>query len=197
MYQYRKWTPQQRQAALEERRKRRYPMHSPPHLPEPGRYRLITGTCYEHSHFLDTPERLTWFESELLQNLKEQSADCAAWVIISNHYHALVKIDDIKQFTRKLGQLHGRTSLEMNREDSTPGRQVWYRCQDRCMRSEAHYYATINYIHNNPVKHGHVKRWSDWAYSSFHWYLENKGRDWLINLWRQYPILDYGAKWDI
>ena len=26
----------------------------------------------------------------------------------------------------------------------------------------------MDYIHYNPVKHGHVKRPSDWRYSSFH-----------------------------
>jgi putative transposase len=160
-------------------------------------YRLITGTCYEHAHFLDSSERLSWFESELLNHIQKQSVPCAAWVILSNHYHILVRIDDIKRFTQQIGQLHGRTSFQMNREDETSGRKVWFRCQDRCMRSEAHFYTTINYIHNNPVKHGHVEKWSDWAYSSFHWYLEHKGRDWLLDLWRQYPVLNYGDKWDI
>ena len=65
------------------------------------------------------------------------------------------------------------------------------------MRSERHYFTTLNYIHNNPVKHGYVDKWGDWAYSSFHWYLENKGRDWLIELWREYPVLNYGDKWDV
>ena len=51
-------------------------------------------------------------------------------------------------------------------------------------------------IHNNPVKHGYVKKWVDWAYSSYHWYLENKGRDWLVELWQEYPLLNYGDKWD-
>ncbi len=196
MYRYRRWTPEQREAALKERQRRCYPLHSPPHLSESGRYRLITGTCYEHAHFLDSPDRLAWFESELLNHIQEQAVPCTAWVIISNHYHMLVRIDDIKEFTRRLGQLHGRTSFQMNREDNTPGRKVWFRCQDRCMRSEAHFYTTINYIHNNPVKHKHVEKWGDWAYSSFHWWLDRKGRDWLLDLWRQYPVLNYGDKWD-
>jgi len=85
----------------------------------------------------------------------------------------------------------------MNGEDGERGRQVWYRAQDRLMRSEAHYGATLNYIHNNPVKHGYVKKWTDWPYSSVHWYLETKGRDWLLDLWRDYPVLNYGDKWDV
>lgn len=65
------------------------------------------------------------------------------------------------------------------------------------MRSERHYLTTLNYIHNNPVMHGYVDGWGDWAYSSYHWYLKNKGRDWLVELWQEYPDFNYGTQWDI
>ena len=64
------------------------------------------------------------------------------------------------------------------------------------MRSERHYFVTLNYIHNNPVKHGYVNQWGDWPYSSFSWYLQEKGREWLLDLWREYPVLNYGSGWD-
>lgn len=65
------------------------------------------------------------------------------------------------------------------------------------MRSEAHYYTTLNYIHNNPVKHGYASKWTDWPFSSVHWYLDVKGRKWLEDVWRSYPVLNYGDKWDV
>lgn len=36
------------------------------------------------------------------------------------------------------------------------------------MRDERDYAAHVDYIHINPVKHGYVKRVSDWPYSTFH-----------------------------
>lgn len=48
---------------------------------------------------------------------------------------------------------------------------------------------TLNYIHYNPVKH-------KWAESSVHWYLEHHGREWLRDVWRTYPVRDYGQGWD-
>jgi putative transposase len=108
-----------------------------------------------------------------------------------------VQIGDIKAFHVQMGRLHGRTSWKMNQEDHSRGRQVWYGCEDRCMRSEAHYYTTLNYIHNNPVKHGYVKKWQEWPFSSIHGYLEVKGREWLLDLWLQYPVHHYGDKWDL
>lgn len=197
MYDFRRWTAEQRTQAVAERIQRGFPRHSPPHIDAPGAFRIITGTCFEHAHILSTDQRMSWFEQQLLEHLREQNLECTAWVVLPNHYHTLVKIDDISDFSRRQGQLHGRTSFMINREDGQRGRQVWYRCQDRCMRSERHYYTTLNYIHNNPVKHGYVQKWGDWPYSSFHWYLQTKGRDWLEEVWREYPVLNYGDTWDL
>ncbi len=197
MYDYRKWSREKQAAALKERVAHGFPLHSPPHVLEPGAYRIITGACFEHKPILQSPARLKWFEQQLLDHLQNQCLDVAAWVVLPNHYHILVKIPDIKSFTKAQGQLHGRTSFAINKEDNEQGRQVWFRCSDRVMRSERHYFTTLNYIHNNPVKHGYVEKWGDWAYSSYHWYLENKGRDWLVELWQEYPVLNYGDQWDV
>jgi len=197
MYDYRKWNREKQAAALKERVAHRFPLHSPPHIPEPDAYRIITGVCFEHKPILEAPARLKWFEQQLLDHLRQHSLEVAAWVVLPNHYHILVKIPNIKRFTKAQGQLHGRTSFEINQEDNAQKRQVWFRCSDQVMRGERHYFATLNYIHNNPVKHGYVDKWGDWAYSSYHWYLENKGRDWLVELWQEYPVLNYGDQWDI
>ncbi|MDB2686927.1 transposase [Mariniblastus sp.] len=197
MYDYRKWSAKKQAAALNERVGHGFPLHSPPHVLAPDVYRLITGACFEHKPILESARRLKWFEQKLLDHLRNQSLEVAAWVVLPNHYHVLVKIPDIKKFTKAQGQLHGSTSLEMNREDNQLNRQVWYRCSDRFMRSKRHFYTTLNYIHNNPVKHGYVDKWGDWAFSSFHWYLENKGRNWLVELWQEHPLLNYGDNWDV
>jgi len=64
------------------------------------------------------------------------------------------------------------------------------------MRSDRHFLATINYIHHNPVHHRYVERWTEWPWSSAVDYLQTVGRDEAERLWRDYPVLDYGAKWD-
>ena len=28
------------------------------------------------------------------------------------------------------------------------------------------------------------------------WYLENKGCDWLVELWQEHPVLNYEDQWD-
>ena len=54
----------------------------------------------------------------------------------------------------------------------------------------------IYYIHNNPVRHGYVKKWQEWPFSSAPEYLAAVGREQATAWWQEYPLLDYGAGWD-
>lgn len=197
MYRWRQMSDEERARVLAERQQRGVPWHGPPHPEAPGEFRIVTAACFEHRPILSTPERITWFESELRQALQELDVECTAWCVLPNHYHVLVKIVDMKAFSAGLGRLHGRTSYQMNGEDGTRKRQVWHRCQDRVMRSDRHYAVSVNYIHNNPVKHGYVEKLLDWPWSSFADWLETHGREAMVQMWQDYPLLDYGASWDV
>lgn len=96
----------------------------------------------------------------------------------------------------ELGRMHGRLSHAWNGEENSRGRQVWCGAAERYMRNDAHFWATINYVHHNPVHHGYVERWQDWPFSSAREYLEEMGKERAAELWREYPILDYGKGWD-
>jgi putative transposase len=198
VYDYRKMTPEERRAILAARQCQGYPWHQPPHPEtEHATYRLVSAACFEHEKRLNTEARLEWFEHELLGLFGRLGVPCAAWVVQPNHYHALVRIGDFREFSTELGRLHGRSAYRLNSEDGCRGRRVWFRSQDRCMRSDRHYFTTLNYLHNNPVHHGYVTKWQDWPYSSCHLYLDTMGRDWLVGLWKEYPLRDYGRKWDV
>ncbi len=64
------------------------------------------------------------------------------------------------------------------------------------MKNGHHFFATMNYIHHNPVVHGYVNRWQEWPWSSATQYLDQVGRDHAEALWRKYDISSYGEKWD-
>jgi putative transposase len=99
--------------------------------------------------------------------------------------------------SESLRRLHARTARELSRRDGGPGRRVWCRFADRLIRSEGHYYTTLNYIHYNPVKHRCAMEPLQWLCSSVHWYLEHEGIEWLRDAWRSYPLKDYGKGWDL
>ncbi|MGY6216910.1 REP-associated tyrosine transposase [Methylolobus aquaticus] len=51
-------------------------------------------------------------------------------------------------------------------------RGVWQRHYwEHLIRNEADYQPQVDYIHVNPLRHGLVKRVSDWPYSTFHDYV--------------------------
>ena len=48
-------------------------------------------------------------------------------------------------------------------------RGVWQRRYwEHTLRDEADFARHVDYIHFNPVKHGHVRQVCDWPHSSFH-----------------------------
>jgi putative transposase len=120
----------------------------------------------------------------------------AAWCVLPNHYHVLIRLADIKDAVSRLGKLHGSTSFRWNAEEDARGRKVWHSVSDRGMRNGDHFWATVNYIHHNPVRHGYADRWTDWLFSSAGDYLEEVGREQAVEIWRRFPLCDYGKGWD-
>lgn len=189
----------ERTAALELRKARNLPWHTPPHLDfEVAKQYLVSASCYEHAFIIGkNPKRMTECESEILSFLRELCSRVYAWCVLPNHYHALVRTERIKELRQNIAQFHGRSSYNWNGEDDRRGRQVWYNCFERPMKSERHFFATLNYVHNNPVHHGYVKRWQDWPWSSATRFLERMGHEKAKEIWSRYPVLDYGKNWDI
>lgn len=199
MYLWRKMTERQREEALRYRRLQRFPKHSPPHFDYDNETQFIlTSACYEHKHIISkSHNRMTDCESKILEVCKNFSIAIYAWCILPNHYHILLKTSQIKALRKEIGLFHGRSSYEWNKEDDSRGRQVWHNCFERKMKSKRHYYASLNYVLNNAVHHGYVENWLDWQWSNAEEYLEKTGRENALKIWKEYPILNYGKKWDV
>jgi len=222
MYAWREMTEEERARVLKLRRARHLPWHSPPHWEAEGEQRyLISAACYEHVPVIGkSPERMTECEAEVLKICRDFCAATYAWSILPNHYHMLIRTERISELLMELGQFHGRSSFAWNGEDERRGRKVWCNCFERRIRSARHFWASLNYVHHNPVHHGYVKlrpqrymqpklkvhhnpvhhgyvkRWQDWPWSSAAEFLRQVGRDQALEIWQKYPLLDYGKKWD-
>ena len=198
MYRWRKLSDEERRATLADRLRNRHPWHRPANFESDRTHRyLITAACYEHQPIIGkTDDRMRQFQSDLLDTLSDRGTEIHAWCILPNHYHALIQTEELKALLNAIGKLHGRTSHAWNGEDEKRGRKIWHGVTERAIRSERHYFATLNYIHHNPVKHGNAEKWQDWESSSVHEFLADTGREDAKRLWREYPILGYGDKWD-
>jgi putative transposase len=197
-YMWRSLTPELRKKFLDERRRLKRPWHRPPHFEQRTLHYHLTAACYEHMDWIGySLERMANFSELLVTAIKDHTgSEPAAWCVLPNHYHALVRATELKPLVQKLGRLHGRTSFDWNKQEQVVGRKVWHGVADRAMRSDGHFWATINYIHHNPVKHGYVQKWEEWPFSSATDYLNELGRTEAARVWNEFPILDYGKDWD-
>jgi len=122
-YTYRKLSPQERDEVVESRKQRGYPLHAPPHpYRENGTY-LITAANFEHMDIMFSSERRSEFQELLLNGFHEISSEIIGWVILSNHYHALVTVESLNLVSNLLKHLHGRTSHDWNLQDGLKGRE--------------------------------------------------------------------------
>jgi putative transposase len=139
---------------------------------------------------------MTEFSKTLVEILNMITAVVFAWCVLPNHYHVLLQTDNLIFLIKEIGKLHGRSSYQWNSEEDCRGRKVWFNCVDRYIRGERHFCATMNYIHHNPVHHNYVTKWQEWPFSSVTEYLEHVGEQRAVEIWKNYPILDYGKGWD-
>ena len=196
-YKWRLLTEKERSELLEWRKLRGYPWHSPPHRPGSTSVYHLSASCYEHKpHIGASVRRMREFCERLLETLAETSSVLYAWCVLPNHYHVVIQTAKVLDTIQALGRLHGRSSFEWNAQDGTRGRKVWFRCIERNIRGERHRLATMNYVHNNPVHHGYTENWHEWPFSSAQEYLEKLGYAKARQIWKAYPILDFGKGWD-
>lgn len=198
MYDWRKMTPEQRAKTLVDRQLKSRPWHSPPHrFPEGQHSYIITAACYEHAPFLaHSADRLDEFSTFLTNLILEMADKLYAWCVLPNHYHLVLQTTAIEKLLKSLAQTHGRTSYQWNLDEQSLGRKVWCNALEREIRSHAHLWASINYVHHNPVKHHYVERWQDWPWTSARAFLNTVGKPTAEQLWHQYPIHNYGTGWD-
>ena len=197
MYLWRKLDDKQRAELLAFRQFNNRPWHSPHHREsQNGRY-LCIAACFEHQPVVGSnPKRLAGFAERLLKTLEGRCEEIYAWCALPNHYHALALTRQLPELLADIGRLHGRTSFDWNGEDGKRGRKGWFNCAETAMKSDRHFWATLNYVHHNPVRHGYVKLWPDWPFSSGGAFLKQVGREKAAELWKEYRIDDYGKDWD-
>ena len=100
-----------------------------------------------------------------------------AWVVLPEHMHCLWTLPEgnanfalrwkvIKfAFAKRLAKIETLNATQRTRGE----RGVWQRRYwEHLIRDDLDYQRHFDYIHANPLKHGHVQRVLDWPYSSFH-----------------------------
>src|SRR5450756_1686737 len=97
-----------------------------------------------------------------------------AWAVFSNHYHFVAHsppdAPDASNLSDMLSVLHVKTAGWLNKLDRTPGRQVWFNFRETRLTYQKSYLARLNYVHQNPVKHGLVPVANQYPWCSASWF---------------------------
>jgi REP-associated tyrosine transposase len=143
---------------------------------------LPGGSFFFTVNLLDRQSRLLTEQIELLRKAFRYAQErhpfsIEASVVLPDHLHAVWTMPDgdadyalrwrlIKStFSRELAP----TEMLSKSRASKGERGIWQRRYwEHTLRDENDFAKHVDYIHFNPVKHGHVSRVVDWPYSSFH-----------------------------
>jgi putative transposase len=135
-----------------------------------GTYIVTAGTLNKE-HFFRDSVALDSLETELLAKAQEYRWQLGAWAVFSNHYHFVGhSLEDAGTLKPFLTHLHADTARDMNQRANSVGRQIWYNFWDTELTYEKSYLARLNYVHQNPVKHGLVAVANQYRWCSAGWF---------------------------
>ena len=146
--------------------------HNPPHWFQAKTIYMLTASIYQSQNLMHSPERKVAWRDSFIEAAELYNWRIIAWVVLNNHYHAMVEIlENPFRLSKFIGSYHKFTARKWNAEDNTPGRKVWWNYWDTCVRSENSYEKRLRYLYWNPVKHGLVDNPEDYPFSSYRDYL--------------------------
>ena len=145
--------------------------HAPVHrLSDHGIYIVTAGTLHKERLF-KTKEKLDLVERRLLSLSKQHDWQLEAWAVLINHYHFVARgAPDSTPMRDFLRELHSLTARDLNRMDGVEGRTVWHNFWDTRLTYQHAYLARLNYVHQNPVKHGLVLVANQYSWCSAAWF---------------------------
>lgn len=121
----------------------------------------------------DSIIKLQWVES-FLKSAGNHHWQIAAWVVLNNHYHAIVQSPEKAEILSEfIASTHKYTARKWNDEENCNGRKVWWNYWDTCICSEYDYYSRLRYVFWNPVKHGLVENPEDYPFCNYKDFLLN------------------------
>ena len=95
-------------------------------------------------------------------------------MIFSNHYHFVAHWPSdetsAESLTSMLNELHKKTANWVNRLDECSGQKVWHNYWETRLTFQRSYLTRLNYVHQNPVRHGLVSVANQYPWSSARWF---------------------------
>ncbi|MFH1676042.1 MAG: transposase [bacterium] len=160
----------------------------------PGTTHALSFRCYRNLKFLNNDRTRKYLADSINAARIKYNFDVIAWAFMPNHVHLIIhprdenysiskilhaiKMPVAKKAITYLKRRNPGILKFMETGNESSRWRFWQNGggYDRNIRNEKELFNTINYIHDNPVRKGLVKKQEDWAYSSAReWLTEEKG----------------------
>lgn len=136
-----------------------------------------------------TEERNYYYFLDLIRRYLLPVLELHAYCLLPNHFHLLIRVKDLEDIqsgsnaTRNLSipfsSFFGTYTKGFNKSNGRTGKLFEGRFKRNMILSDQQLFQTIKYIHQNPQKHGLVKNFRNWPYSSY-WNYINRNSGELI-----------------
>jgi len=151
-------------------------------MPDYRRYRVPGGTYFFTINLLNRRSDLLTQRIEVLRESVrrtriERPFHIDAWVVLPEHIHCMITLppgdDDFSnrikaikiRFVRAVEPDEWRSPVRAAKGE----RGIWQRrFWEHVIRDDDDYARHLDYVHFNPVKHGHAASVAQWPYSTFH-----------------------------
>jgi len=162
----------------------------PKHFQQNNSFYFFTVRTINGQWFLQ-PDAYKQILLKILQEkAKKFKYSLISYVILNNHYHLILEITNAKTIPKFIGEINGASARAINIADSVIERKIWWNYYDHVIRDEADFFKHLNYLHQNPVKHGVTKNFS-YPFSSFGAWVRKRGREYLDDALAKYPVVDF------
>src|SRR5919204_3789108 len=130
-----------------------------------GYYHVTTRGNRDEAIFRDDHDR-TWFLTLLTRYVKQESWQCLAYCLMTNHYHVVLRVPDAS-LSRGMGRLNGLYAQAFNKRHGRRGHLFAGRYRLTFIETEEHLAEACRYVVCNPVRGGLCDHPSRWAWSSY------------------------------
>lgn len=162
--------------------------HAPVHRLADAVCVMVTAGTYQKEHFFRDADRLSILQESLFKAASQYGWRLQAWAVFSNHYHFVaIALPGAQSLGLLIKRLHAMTAIAVNKMDGTPNRKVWFQYWDTRLTFEKSYLARLNYVLQNPVRHGLVLEACDYPWSSASWFERNADRPFVESV-RRFPV---------
>lgn len=146
-------------------------IHNPPHLFKPNAKYFITSSTLDRYPYLKTDSAKDAALNYLTKSLEHYEWKLEDWVILDNHIHIMTSAPTkAETLSKVMKNFHRFTANWLSKNNVKKVKEKYFHNYwDTCITYENSYYARINYIWFNPVKHEYVSSPEKWRYGSYYY----------------------------